>query len=311
MREVQAFLPRLRAVKKAIEGLGRAVESTLATTRSVLESPLPATYVESSAGAHGAAPPLKAPVGGAGFRGDKLARASAAAAAQLEQQVLSPISRWEEAFAALKRRTTGDLEGRRLEVDSRRRTVVRLTAEAAALRKKAAARPGGADSKLEAALAAAAARLAHKEGKLARAAAARAEQEQAVFDDWVALARDAEWLRHYAATALKLTGEALLGAAAEVGDAPASATAGGGVGKISPELAAAALPAPNGASPAAEGVETPGGAGAAPRTFWARRGATVAPRAAPVAEVEAAEVDTNPFLAAPFTPEPRAAGATV
>ena len=52
--------------------------------------------------------------------------------------------------------------------------------------------------------------------------------------------------------------------------------------------------------------------GAYLRSLWARRGATAAPRAAPVVEVEADEVDqSNPFLAAPFTPEPRVTGATV
>ena len=103
-------------------------------------------------------------IGGPGFQSETVGRLSQTASAQIESQVLVPIKRWLDVFNALHGRMK-EVEALRLEVDSRRHTVIDLAASVDKLRAKLG-KVGGHDAKLEASLDDTIKKLQHKEGKL-------------------------------------------------------------------------------------------------------------------------------------------------
>ena len=76
--------------------------------------------------AGGESRPVKT-IGGSGFQSEEFGRLSQTASAAIESQVLVPIKRWLDVFNALSARMK-EVEALRLEVDSRRHTVIDLAA---------------------------------------------------------------------------------------------------------------------------------------------------------------------------------------
>jgi hypothetical protein len=290
MREANDFAAHLRRCEASLAGVKAASEDLLSTARNVMTAPLPTVWEETAQGAGGEVRPVVT-IGGAGFSPDAIARLSQTASAAMEGQVLVPVKRWLDVHAALSARLKV-LEALRLEVDSRRHTVIDLAATVDKLRAKLSRAPG-ADGRLENQLDDAIKRLQHKEGKLALVAHEFKEKEGALADDLSTLIRDAEWLRHYMATALKLQGDALLGAAAALGPAEGGAAAGGSAADpmLSISMSGLSLGAAGGgraragAAGGAAGASADAGAGAA--------GGSPREAAAPAG---AADSHDNPFI---------------
>ena len=128
----------------------------------MLQAPLPLVFEETAAAAGGSA--TLHTVGGPAFAGEDLSRAGQDAGAQLESEVLAPMQRWMDVHAKLQARWK-DVEGARLEVDSRRRSVAALSADVDAQRGRLGGGRGG-GAKAETRLQETLARLQRKEGKL-------------------------------------------------------------------------------------------------------------------------------------------------
>ena len=180
-----------------------------------MSAPLPCVYEDTAAGSGGGVQPVIS-IGGPSFQVETVARLSQTCSAQLESQVLVPIKRWLEVFGALHHRLK-EVESLRLEVDSRRHTVINLAAEVDHLRAKLS-KVNGSDGKLEGNLDDAIKKLQHKEGKLSLTVQNFQEKEKSLAEDLSTLIKDAAWLRHYMALALRFQGEALLGASSALGE---------------------------------------------------------------------------------------------
>jgi hypothetical protein len=105
-------------------------------------------------------------IGGANFLADPLSRLSLNASKRLDEEVVTPISRWLEVYNALNGRFK-ELEAMRLEVDSRRHTVHDLSISVDKQRARAAA-GGPGDAKQQLSMEETVRKLQHKEAKLAR-----------------------------------------------------------------------------------------------------------------------------------------------
>ena len=215
MREATDFATHLRKCERAIADLKIAADTMLTTTKSTMGAPLPHIFEETAAGAGGDVGPLVS-IGGPAFQPDTISRLSQQASAQIESQVLVPMKRWLEVFTALQNRMK-ELEALRLEVDSRRHTVIDLAASVDKQRAKLS-KANGSDARMEGSLDDTIKKLQHKEGKLALSVAAYQEKEQSLYSDLSTLIKDAAWLRHYMASALRVQGESLTGAARALGD---------------------------------------------------------------------------------------------
>lgn len=210
MKELQDFAVQLRKCEKAISDLKNAADAMLLTTRVVMNAPLPHVFDDTAVGSGGEVKPVVS-IGGPSFQADTVGRLGQSASAQLESQVLVPIKRWLDVFSSLQTRMR-EVEAIRLEVDSRRHTVIDLAAQVDKLRARLS-RANGSDARLEANLDETIKKLQHKEGKLAITVQNFQEKEQALCNDQSTLIKDAVWLRHYVASALRVEGEALAGAA--------------------------------------------------------------------------------------------------
>ena len=140
---------------------------------------------------------------------------SQTASAAIESQVLVPIKRWMDVFNALAARMK-EVEALRLEVDSRRHTVIDLAASVDKQRAKLG-KLGGHDVKLESQMEDTIKKLQHKESKLSLSVQSYQEKEQSLYNDLSTLIKDAAWLKHYIASALKVQGDALVGASTALG----------------------------------------------------------------------------------------------
>ncbi|KAL4457824.1 hypothetical protein ABPG75_012689 [Micractinium tetrahymenae] len=219
LQEATAFTSQLRRCEKAIRSMAAANTEAGNAIKLVMSAPLPVRWEETAAGAGGATAAPQ-PIGGSSFSGEVIARSFADAGHRLESEVLSPLARWQEVFTQLGTRYR-ELEGVRLEVDSRRRTVADLSRRVDTMR----ARLGkGGDAKQEAALEETIKRLQHKEGKLQVATQSFMEQEALLHRDLSTLISDAAWLRHYVAAAFRLEGHALLTSAEAFGPLPGGAS---------------------------------------------------------------------------------------
>lgn len=199
-----------------------AADSLFSTSKATMSAPLPHVFEDTAAGSGGEVRQSLS-IGGASFQGEAIARISQTSSAQIESQVLVPMKRWLEVFSALQVRLK-QVEALRLEVDSRRHTVIDLAASVDKQRAKLS-KMQGSDYRVEAALDETIKKLQHKEGKLAVAVQSFNEKEQALYTDLSTLIKDATWLRHYVASALRLQGEALLNASKALGDSRALETA--------------------------------------------------------------------------------------
>lgn len=219
VKEAGDFAAHLKKCEKAIADMKAAAESILTTTKSAMSAPLPRVYAETAAASGGAVQPIES-IGGPGFQGDTVARLSQTCSAELESQVLVPIKRWLEVHLALQSRLK-EVEALRLEVDSRRHTVITLAADVDRLRAKLS-KVNGADGKLEGTLDDTIKKLQHKEGKLSMTVANFTDKEKLLHEDLSTLIKDAAWLRHYMASALRVQGETLLSASSALGDTQAA-----------------------------------------------------------------------------------------
>jgi len=165
LREAVDFSTHLRKCDKAIADMKHVCDIMLTTTKGSMGAPLPHVFEETAAGAGSEVRPTEA-IGGPAFQGETVTRLSQQASAQIESQVLVPIKRWLEVFSSLQTRMK-ETEELRLEVDSRRHTVIDLAATVDKQRAKLA-KLSGADAKLEGSLDDTIKKLQHKEGKLAR-----------------------------------------------------------------------------------------------------------------------------------------------
>lgn len=213
-KEANDFAVHLKKCEKAILEMKVSAEHILTTTRNVMSAPLPTVFEDTAAAAGSDVKPRQS-IGGPGFQTDVVARLSQQSSAQLESQVLVPIKRWTEVHSALNGRLV-EVDNLRLEVDSRRHTVISLAAQVDKLR--ASLSKAGASTKLENQLDETIKTLQHKEGKLALTTHQYQDKEQALYTDLSTLIKDAEWLRHYMAVALRLQGESLIGASVALGE---------------------------------------------------------------------------------------------
>jgi hypothetical protein len=152
--------------------------------------------------------------------------------------VLVPIKRWLDVFNALNARMK-EVEALRLEVDSRRHTVIDLAATVDKLRAKLG-KLGGHDAKLESQLDDTIKKLQHKESKLSLSVQSYQEKEQSLYTDLSTLVKDAAWLKHYISSALKVQGDALTGAAGALGSSEPSAASDMSLGTASEGVSAPA-----------------------------------------------------------------------
>ena len=165
MREATDFAAHLKKCEKAITDMKAATDVMLTTTKTAMSAPLPHVYEDTAAGAGGEVRPVVS-IGGPAFQSDTVIRLSQQASAQIESQVLVPIKRWIEVFSTLQARIR-ELEQLRLEVDSRRHTVIDLATSVDKQRTKLSKANGG-DGKLEGGLDDTIKKLQHKETKLSR-----------------------------------------------------------------------------------------------------------------------------------------------
>lgn len=214
-----------------------ACETVLSTTKIAMNAPLPRLYEDTAAvaGASGGAKAIKT-IGGGGFQSEEFGRLSQTASAAIESQVLVPIKRWLDVFNALAARMK-EVEALRLEVDSRRHTVIDLAAAVDKHRAKLG-KVGGHDAKLEMHLDDTIKKLQHKESKLSLSVQSYQEKEQSLYNDLSTLVKDAAWLKHYISSALKVQGDALTGAAGALGSSEPSAASDMSLGTASEGVSA-------------------------------------------------------------------------
>jgi len=215
LKESNTFAAHVKKAQKVIADLKIAGDAMLATTKLTMSAPLPHIYEETAAGS-GAAVSHQVSVGGPAFEPDTVTRLSNEASLQMENGVLVPLKRWLDVHTQLQGRMK-EVEALRLEVDSRRHTVMDLSSTVDKLREKLS-KANGKDGKIEAHLDETVKKLQHKEGKLSVTVQSFQETEQSLYADLCTLIRDAAWMRHYIATALKAQGNALVGAAASLGE---------------------------------------------------------------------------------------------
>jgi len=253
------------------------------TTSTVLAAALPRVFED----VNGRAVPAALPAGSGGpaaaatiggdFSPDGLDAVAQDATKKLEAEVLAPMQRWLTAFATVAARMKR-LEGVRLEVDSRRRTVVGLGAAVDAQRLRLPHTRSKGEWQMEQTIK----KMQHKENKLAgkleegrgerervgkrrgerdrnpaprtpthplhfpsslslptAARQAFKEQEALVFQQLAQLIRDAVWVKSYLAAVMRLQQEAFGCAAAALGPAKA-ALASAGSAEATPAVTAAA-----------------------------------------------------------------------
>ena len=163
MKEASDFASHLKKCDKAIADLKAACEHMLSTTKIAMGAPLPRLFEDTAASAGSEVKSVES-IGGHSFQAETVGRLSQTASAQIESQVLVPIKRWLDVYNALHARMK-EVEALRLEVDSRRHTVIDLAASVDKQRAKLG-KSGGHDVKIESQLDDTIKKLQHKEGKL-------------------------------------------------------------------------------------------------------------------------------------------------
>ena len=220
LSEAAAFAVALKRCEKDIRGAKAAAEALLGTAGAVLSSPLPRVFEDLGGGRAAPAPPGPGgagTIGGSDFCAEDLDAVSKDSSKKLEAEVLAPMARWAAAFAAVSARMKR-LEGVRLEVDSRRRTVVALGCRIDRQRLRLPQTRSKGEWAMEQSIKA----MQHKEHKLAAARGAFREQEALVFAQLAQLIRDAVWLKSYLAAVMRLQQESYGTAAGSLGPAKAA-----------------------------------------------------------------------------------------
>lgn len=206
LREAGDFAGHLKRCEKDIRNLKNATEGLLNTTKIVMSAPLPKVYEDAGNGSAQPAPVQTpgaiGPIGG-DFKVDELQRVAKETAKKLEAEVLAPMQRWTTAYNTVQTRMT-KLEGLRLEVDSRRRTVADLGQRIDKQRARLPQTRNKGEFEMEQTIK----KMQHKENKLAAARQSFKEQEAMVYQQLAQLIRDAVWLKSYIAAVMRLEQEA-------------------------------------------------------------------------------------------------------
>jgi hypothetical protein len=218
------FAGHLKRCEKDIRGLKNATEGLINTTKIVMSAPLPKVYEDVGGGKM---QPVVGPAAGNGaiggdFRAEELQRVARETAKKLEAEVLAPMQRWTTAYNTVQQRMT-KLEGVRLEVDSRRRTVAELGMKIDRQRARLPQTRSKGEFEMEQTIK----KMQHKENKLAAARQSFKEQESLVFQQLAQLIRDAVWLKSYIAAVMRLEQEAFTSAYQSLGETKAAVTAPG------------------------------------------------------------------------------------
>lgn len=219
LRDAGEFAGHIKRCEKDIRILKNATEGLINTTKAVMSSPLPKVYEDSG---NGTAQPIATTQGlsgaiGGDFKVDELQRVSKETAKKLEAEVLAPMQRWTTAYNTVQARMN-KLEGVRLEVDSRRRTVAELGQKIDKQRARLPQTKVKGEFDIEQTIK----KVQHKENKLAAARQSFKEQEALVYQQLAQLIRDAVWLKSYIAAVMRLEQEAFQSAYASLG--PSKAT---------------------------------------------------------------------------------------
>ena len=253
LSEAAAFAVALKRCEKDIRGAKAAAEALLGTAGAVLSSPLPRVFEDLGGGRAAPAPPGPGgagTIGGSDFCAEDLDAVSKDSSKKLEAEVLAPMARWAAAFAAVSARMKR-LEGVRLEVDSRRRTVVALGCRIDRQRLRLPQTRSKGEWAMEQSIKA----MQHKEHKLAAARGAFREQEALVFAQLAQLIRDAVWLKSYLAAVMRLQQESYGTAAGSLGPAKAALGASVAMSAAAAAERAAAATASHARVPSSAGGE--------------------------------------------------------
>ncbi|GAB4822467.1 hypothetical protein N2152v2_009513 [Parachlorella kessleri] len=211
LQELGAYSAQMKKLEKDIRGLKQSAEAVLKTTKETMGYPLPRVY-EDDAAVGGQAARAFATAGG-GLSSETVSSLSLEAGRRLEEEVFTPLVRWQTTYSYLSARNR-DLEKLRLEMGSRQRTVDELAAKVDSLR----SRVGGGDAgKAQSQLDKTTLKLQHKQGKLIVAQEQYARQEEELHQKLAELALDSVWIRNCASAALSAEGNLLSQAGQAVG----------------------------------------------------------------------------------------------
>ncbi|KAI8465768.1 MAG: hypothetical protein J3K34DRAFT_77933 [Monoraphidium minutum] len=202
-REASTFAAHLRQVEKDLTAWERDIEASFTDFRTIMLSPLPRVYEEGHNGQAVPSEPEPTMIGG-DVQVERLTSASAETKKRLDIEVLQPIKQWMVAYRTILERMRR-LESLRLELDSRRRTVMELQVRCERLRAGLGSTRARGEMELELALR----KMQHKEDKMQRTMSQFQEMEQTVYNSLFTLIKDTSVLRDYAAAAILIVNECL------------------------------------------------------------------------------------------------------
>ncbi|KAI8464016.1 MAG: hypothetical protein J3K34DRAFT_441919 [Monoraphidium minutum] len=200
-KEASMFAAHLRQVEKDLTAWERDIESGFTNFRAIMLSPLPRVYEEGHNGQAVPSEPEPSMIGG-DVQVERLTSAAQETKKRLEIEVLQPIKQWMVAYRTIMERMKR-LEGLRLELDSRRRTVTDLQVRCERVRASLNTTRARGEVDLEVNLR----RMQHKEDKMQRTMSQFQEMEQTVYNSLFTLIKDTSVLRDYAAAALLIVQE--------------------------------------------------------------------------------------------------------
>ncbi|KIZ01499.1 hypothetical protein MNEG_6464 [Monoraphidium neglectum] len=200
-KEASMFAAHLRQVEKDLTAWERDIESGFTNFRTIMLSPLPRVYEEGHNGQAVPSEPEPSMIGG-DVQVERLTSAAQETKKRLDIEVLQPIKQWMVAYRTIAERMKR-LEGLRLELDSRRRTVTDLQVRCERVRASLGTTRARGEMDLEVNLR----RMQHKEDKMQRAMSQYQEMEQTVYNSLFTLIKDTSVLRDYAAAALLIVQE--------------------------------------------------------------------------------------------------------
>ena len=161
MKQAGDFSSMLKKTYTSLQQMKSSTESFAQSAKGLLQAPLPRVYAETAKGSGGAVSSMTY-VGGPQFNGEAFSKKGMEVSGNLESEVLVPMKRWLDFYSSLQPQVK-QVEDLRLEVDSRRHTVIDLSNQVDKYRTKL---NKGHDAKVEANMEETIKKLQHKEGKL-------------------------------------------------------------------------------------------------------------------------------------------------
>jgi hypothetical protein len=221
--EAREFSLQMKLMEKDLLILERTMESNFTNLRNIMLASLPRVFTTDAEGNTHPSPDHENShqLIGHHVNIDKLNDSLRSMKERIQSDVLMPMGEWSKEF----KRVGGEmktLEARRLEVDSRRRTVADLNRQLEAHKMKAlrkqsdlvqtAAAPSEKDFKVQQLIEWTSARKVHKEEKLNNDFRRYQDHEAEVFESLFKLISDAAYLKDYCSCALSLVNECFAGA---------------------------------------------------------------------------------------------------